>query len=136
VIWRHRIAALLLIVFAALPAARVFCATTCFTASTDMAGHHSVAARQCEDASSASFGARIGGRSQHDCLNHDVAVLEIAATPAHRADVIVVTGPTLPGGAVFPELAILVAHRSRASFSYTPPPVAPPSTATPLVLRV
>jgi hypothetical protein len=135
VIWRHRIAVLLLIVFAALPPAGALCAMTCLTASTVMTGHHGVAARQCDDASPVFSSARIGGHSRHDCRNHDAAVLEIAATPAHRADLIVVTGPALASGVVFPELTTLVAHRPGASFSYTPPPVAP-STATPLVLRV
>jgi hypothetical protein len=131
--WRNRIAVVLLAVLAALPAAGALCAMTCLSASDAMTSHHGKSAAQpCDDATSEA-GARVGSGSQHDCQNHDRAVIEITTTAAHRADA-VISALVATTETVLPSLVRPVV--STRSSAYTPPPGTAPPTTTPLVLRV
>lgn len=132
VVWRIRIAWLVLTVMAALPAAGAFCAMTCLSASDAMVAHHGMKQR-CEDSTAASSGTQIGAVSEQDCRNHDGAVLTMATTPALRADVGLVALEPAPEAfdSAFASLVLLT--RSPA---YIPPQGTAPPTTRPLVLRV
>jgi hypothetical protein len=131
VIWRYRIAVVLLTVLAALPAAGAVCAMTCLSASDAMASHHG-SEQRCDDEAPASV-PQVTAGSQHDCKNHDAVLVKMVTTPAVRADV-VITAPAATNETVHATSARLV--NLTRFFAYTPQPDTAPPTTTPLVLRV
>ena len=130
-IWRYRIAVVLLTVLAALPAAGALCAMTCLSASDSMASHHG-SEQRCDDEAPASVPQVCAG-SQHDCANHEAVLAKMVTTPAERADV-VTTAPAATNETVR-SLSASLLNLTR-SFAYTPQPDTAPPTSTPLVLRV
>ena len=131
-IWRRRIAIVVLTVLAALPLSGAVCATLCGSAaSTRSAAHHALRPT-CTEPSGTSSGPHLRSATQHDCTTHD-AGLQQASTTAVRADG--VTLSDLPAAtAVHYTRPVLEA--SDARLDYRPPPGAIPPTASPLVLRV
>jgi hypothetical protein len=139
VIWRYRIAVVMLMILAALPLAGTICAMTCLSGSSAVATHHEDG-QDCEssmatssDSSDASPGARIGVLSDYGCRSHSSTLPQMATTAAQRADLAVIAAPAA-SGPVHPLFGSITA--SDAHFRYTPPPGTAPPTATPLVLRV
>jgi hypothetical protein len=131
VIWRYRITVVLLVVLAALPAAGALCAMTCLSASDSMASHHG-SEQRCDDEAPVSV-PQVTAGSQHDCGNHDPALVKMATTPAQRADV-VIAAPAATNETVYSPSTLLVSLTR--FFAYTPQLDTAPPTTTPLVLRV
>lgn len=129
--WRHRIAVVLLTVLAGLPVSGTVCAMVCESASSAAATHHG-SGQKCEDPAPPSSGPQISGYPEHDCSTHDGAIRQ-ATTAAERADLTTKSAPIIIGAAA---IVSVVLRNPQTFFDYSSPPGTPPSTTTPLVLRV
>ena len=130
--WRHRIAVVLLVVFAGLPVSGTVCAMVCDSASSAVTTHHS-GDQECDQSVQPTTGPQIGGYHEHDCSTHQGAVRQAITTAAERADVTAKVAPLATQGIPIEFVALRAATTLIEDSS---PPGTAPATATPLVLRV
>jgi hypothetical protein len=132
VIWKRRIAIVVLAVLAALPLAGIVCAMLCGSAAAAPAVAHHRAGSACSEQSGPPAGPQLRAATLHDCARHDAGVRRVT-TMATRADSIAAPGPSVvvPGHPILQSL-----DDSDVVLDYRPPPGTLPVTSSPLVLRV
>jgi hypothetical protein len=133
VVWRHRIALVLLLAFAGLPVSGTFCAMMCESAATQSAAHHGNDPK-CAEPATPSPAPQIGGTSAHDCNTHDASIRQVATTAVERADLSAKVLSSVVDSTSRAEFVPL--REGRNSFAYSAPAGTDPPTARPVVLRV
>lgn len=128
-VWRQRIAFVLLLALAGLPAGGMLCAVACH--ATSQAAPHHGADERCDEPVRSSSGSRIGNDAAHDCRTHDQSVGQVATTAAERGDLSARSAPTLVDSSN--GRSVVASHDV---FDYTSPPGTAPPTVRPIVLRV
>jgi hypothetical protein len=133
VLWRQRIAVLLLVALAALPVSGTVCALACESAAGAVVSHHSAGEACDEPAPPLQGGPQISGPPEHDCNTHDGLVRQPTLAPADRMNRTASSAPAVLAAVPFESGALPV---SSPPLDHSSPPGTAPVTTTPLVLRV
>lgn len=130
--WKQRVSVVVLVLFASLPVSGTLCGMMCDSAAAAASAHHG-SDKNCEEVARASTGVQIESTSDHDCINDDAAIRQVASTVPERVE--------LKAAAIV--FALAAGHTSFRSLPLSAPaiddaspPGCAPQTTTPLVLRV